>query len=141
MISDQIAPKSHQKHWLSPRNVQITPNHAKPKPLRPNQTGIQSHQMILYQITSTTAKKHRSPNHDPELFDVILFSIKAARQVPDGEMFTLSVRYQEYLMKLIFYGLRCSAVGRTLIGQGSVLLFNANRVWLVSRFYIFYIMF
>ena len=40
--------------------------------------------------------------------------------VPDGEMFTLSVRQQEYLMKVILYGLRCSAVGRTLIRQGSV---------------------
>ena len=40
--------------------------------------------------------------------------------VPDGEMFTLSVRRQEYLMKVIFYGLSCSAVGRTLIRQGSV---------------------
>ena len=59
----------------------------------------------------------------------------------DGEMFTLSVRRQEYLMKAIVYGLKCSAVGRTLIRQGSVLGFSANRVWLVSRLYIFYIIF
>ena len=56
-------------------------------------------------------------------------------------MFTLSLRRQEYLMKLIFYGLRCSSVGRNLIRQGSVWEFNANRVWLVSRFYISYITF
>ena len=42
-------------------------------------------------------------------------------------------------MKVIFYGLGCSTVGLTLIGQGSVLGFSANRVWFVSRFYIFYI--
>ena len=41
--------------------------------------------------------------------------VKAARPVLDGEMFALSVRRQEYLMKVIFYGLRCSAVGGTLI--------------------------
>ena len=35
-------------------------------------------------------------------------------------------------------GLRCSAVGRTLVRQGSVLGFSANRVWLVSRFYFYY---
>ena len=52
-------------------------------------------------------------------------------------MFTLSVRRQEYLMKVIFYGLGCLAVGLTLIRHGSVLGFSANRVWLVSRFYIF----
>ena len=52
-------------------------------------------------------------------------------------MFTLYVRRQEYVMKAIFYGLRCSAVGQTLIRQESVLGFSANRVWLVSRFYIF----
>ena len=34
-------------------------------------------------------------------------------------------------------GLKCSAVGRTLMRQGSVLGFTANRVWLVSRLYIF----
>ena len=32
-------------------------------------------------------------------------------------MFTLSVRRQEYLMKVIFSGLRCSAVGPTVIRQ------------------------
>ena len=46
--------------------------------------------------------------------------VNAARPVPDGEVFTLSVRRQEYLMKVIIYGFRCSAVGRTLIRQGSV---------------------
>ena len=56
-------------------------------------------------------------------------------------MFTLSVRRQEYLMKAIVYGLKCSAVGRTLIRQGSVLGFSANRVWLVSRLYIFTLFF
>ena len=47
-------------------------------------------------------------------------NVKATRPVPDGEMFTLSVRRQEYLMKVIFYGLWCSVVGLTLIRQGSV---------------------
>ena len=61
--------------------------------------------------------------------------INCVRLVQNGEMFTLSVQRQEYLMKVIFYGLRCSAVDRTLIRQGSVLGFSANRVWLVSRFY------
>ena len=51
-------------------------------------------------------------------------TVKAAHPVPDGEMFTLSVRRQEYLMKLIFYRLRYSAVDRTLIRQGSVLGFS-----------------
>ena len=51
-------------------------------------------------------------------------------------MFTLSVWRRDYLMKVIFSELRCSAVGRTVIRQGSVLGFSANRVWLVSRFYI-----
>ena len=37
--------------------------------------------------------------------------------VANGEMFTLSVRRQEYLMKAIFYGLWCSAVGRTLYNR------------------------
>ena len=46
--------------------------------------------------------------------------VKAARPIPDGEMFTLSVRRQEYLMKVILYGLRCSAVSQTQIRQGSV---------------------
>ena len=45
---------------------------------------------------------------------------KSACPLPDGEMFTLSVRRQKYLMKVILCGLRCSAVGRTLIRQGSV---------------------
>ena len=61
---------------------------------------------------------------------------KAARLVTDGEMFTLSVRRQEYLMKVIFYRLSCSAVGGTLIRQRSVLGFSANIGWLVSHFYI-----
>ena len=68
-------------------------------------------------------------------------NVKAARPVPHGEMFTLSVRHLEYLMKEISYRLRFSAVGRILIRQGSVLGFSANRVWLVSRFYTFYIFF
>ena len=53
---------------------------------------------------------------------IYIHIVKAARPVPDGEMFTLSVRHQEYLMQEIFYGhgLRCSAVGQTLIRQGSV---------------------
>ena len=38
---------------------------------------------------------------------------------------------------VLFYGLRCSAVGRTLVRQRSVLWFSANRVWLVSRFHIY----
>ena len=35
-------------------------------------------------------------------------------------MFTQSVRHQDYLMKVIFYGPICSAIGRTVIRQGSV---------------------
>ena len=46
--------------------------------------------------------------------------VKAARPVADDEMFTLSIRHQEYLKKAIFYGLRCSAIGRFLIRRGSV---------------------
>ena len=45
---------------------------------------------------------------------------KTARPVPDGEMFTLAILRQEYLIQVIFYGLRCSAVVRTIISQGSV---------------------
>ena len=57
------------------------------------------------------------------------------------EMFTLSIRRQEYLMKVMFYGLRCSAVCHTLIRQDLCLRVSADRVWLVSRFYSFYIIF
>ena len=52
--------------------------------------------------------------------------------VPDGEMFTLSVRRQEYLLKVISYVIRCSTVALTLIRQEAVLGFSANRVWLVG---------
>ena len=37
--------------------------------------------------------------------------VKAAGSVQDSEMFTLSVRRQECLMKVIFYELTCSVVG------------------------------
>ena len=36
----------------------------------------------------------------------------------------------------LFHWIRCWNIERNLIRQGSVLGFSANRVWLVSRFYI-----
>ena len=48
------------------------------------------------------------------------YTLLAARPVPDGKMFTLSIWRQEYLVKIIFYRRRCLAVGRTLIRHGSV---------------------
>ena len=46
--------------------------------------------------------------------------VSVAHHVYAFMMFTLSVRRQEYLMKAIFSGVRCSAVGRTVIRQGTV---------------------
>ena len=59
------------------------------------------------------------------------------RPVPGGEIFTLSIRRQEYLMKAIFYGLRY----RLHSNQARICVLGsiANRVWLVSRFYVLYI--
>ena len=47
-------------------------------------------------------------------------ALDCIRPVLAGEMFMLSVQRQEYLMKVIFDGLKSSGVGRTLIRQESV---------------------
>ena len=46
--------------------------------------------------------------------------VSAAHHVYAIMIFILSVRRQEYLMKVIFSGNRCSAVGPTVIRQGTV---------------------
>ena len=48
------------------------------------------------------------------------YPIGLGRVLPVTEMFTLSVRRQEYIMKVIFYGCRCSAVCRTIMKRESV---------------------
>ena len=62
---------------------------------------------------------HTSDPKNAYIYIYIYIHVKAAR-VLDGEMFMLSVQRQEYLMKVIFNGLGCSTVGRTLIRQGPV---------------------
>ena len=46
----------------------------------------------LFNCTDTEVKLYYAP-----------FKVKAACPIPDGEIFTLSVWRQEYLMKIIFY--------------------------------------